>query len=142
MLYICTVAFDSCFFLLQITSMKTSFRTVCLIFAGLLTSITAGIVSDAQAQIRQTSLYIDDGSGNFTVLKSAPGGGTDTMPAGGGTVLLAAGTGTAGQVLTSSGSAAPSWQTGSVAAIPSGTVVGFTDNGTHSGYSYTGQSLD
>jgi hypothetical protein len=47
-------------------------------------------VSNAQ---RQTKLYIDDGSGNFSILQAASGGGTVTMPAGSGTLALSGGSG-------------------------------------------------
>jgi hypothetical protein len=58
------------------------------------------ITSTSSAQVRQTKLYIDDGSGNFTVLHAASGGGDDTVPAGGGSFVVESGTGAAGQVLT------------------------------------------
>lgn len=37
----------------------------------------------AHSQIRQTHLYIDDGSGNFTILSAPSGGGAITLPASG-----------------------------------------------------------
>ncbi len=40
-------------------------------------------VPRATCQVRQTHLYLDDGSGNFTVLSGAPGGSSITFPPGG-----------------------------------------------------------
>ncbi|HET6402242.1 MAG TPA: hypothetical protein VFH95_12705 [Candidatus Kapabacteria bacterium] len=45
----------------------------------------------AHSQIRQTKLYIDDGSGHFTILQGAPGGDTLTMPTGSGTLQSSGG---------------------------------------------------
>jgi N-acetylneuraminic acid mutarotase len=65
---------------------------------------------------RQTKLYIDDGNGNFTILKvpAGSGGGTITLPSGTGAVSFGGG------------------------SLPSGAVVTFPDNGTHAGYTYSG----
>jgi hypothetical protein len=45
----------------------------------------------ASAQVRQTKLYIDDGSGHFTVLTGSSGGDTLSFPSGGGTLLTTGG---------------------------------------------------
>lgn len=45
----------------------------------------------AHSQIRQTKLYIDDGSGHFTVLQGASGGGALTFPTGGGMIQSSGG---------------------------------------------------
>ncbi len=45
----------------------------------------------ASAQVRQTKLYIDDGSGHFTVLTGASGGDTLVFPSGGGTLMTTGG---------------------------------------------------
>ena len=109
-----------------------------LVFVLSLLAITS---SAALCQtIRQDKLYIDDGSGNFTVIRAAPGGGADTMPTGRGTVLVTAGTGASGEVLTSNGSSTPSWQT-AVSGLPAGAVIIFMDNAIHSGFTYTGATL-
>jgi hypothetical protein len=65
--------------------MNTASRMVLVILALVCFS---GIVS---AQVRQTKLYIDDGSGHFTVLTGANGGDTLIFPTGGGTLLTTSG---------------------------------------------------
>jgi hypothetical protein len=58
----------------------------------ILFTLLFAIAAPIQAQtIRQTKLYIDDGSGNFTILQGAAGGGTLTFPAGGGHVMTSGG---------------------------------------------------
>ncbi len=49
-----------------------SFLAISILFLG-----------SAHAQVRQTHLYIDDGTGHFSVLTAATGGGTITLPASG-----------------------------------------------------------
>jgi hypothetical protein len=61
--------------------------------------------SSSSAQIRQTKLYIDDGSGNFSILQAAPGGGTLTLPGS----TLAFPVANASGVLTNNGSGTLSW---------------------------------
>jgi hypothetical protein len=57
--------------------MKRSFSLMLAIAVIALSSLSVS------AQVRQTKLFIDDGSGNFTILNAAPGGGTLTLPSSG-----------------------------------------------------------
>ncbi len=43
--------------------------------------------SSSKAQIRDLNLYLDDGSGNFSILSGATAGGAFSLPFGGGTLL-------------------------------------------------------
>jgi hypothetical protein len=63
--------------------MNTTFRLVCAMV------IIACFSLSSYAQ-RQTKLYIDDGSGHFTVLQGATGGGTITFPSASGQLLSTA----------------------------------------------------
>jgi hypothetical protein len=58
-----------------------------ILLAGIL---FLSLVANAQI-IRQTSIAIDDSSGNFTILKAGHGGGTVTMPSGTGTLSFGSG---------------------------------------------------
>jgi len=54
--------------------------------------LLAGMFFTASASAqRQTKLYIDDGSGHFTILQGASGGDTVTFPTAGGTLLTTGG---------------------------------------------------
>lgn len=61
-------------------------RISMILAAMIIAGITFGSLA-ATAQIRQTTLYIDDGNGNFSLLTGARGGGHYYFPVGGGTVL-------------------------------------------------------
>ncbi len=85
-------------------------------FIGVIVAITCfSLTSYAQ---RQTRLYIDDSTGNFTTLQvpTGSGGGTITLPSGTGTLSFGGG-------------------------LPTGAIVIFADNGAHSGFTYTGSTL-
>ncbi len=81
------------------------------------------------------------------ILGVAHGGtGTTTAPVAGGVIYGAStsaygstAVGTSGQVLTSNGASAPTWQAGAF-GLPSGAIVGFADNGTHAGFTDWGFS--
>src|SRR5665213_839638 len=84
--------------------MKSTCRFFAAIFAIAFCSLSV------HGQIRQTKLYIDDNTGKFSILQAAPGGGTVTMPAGSGTLSFSGG------------------------SIPSGAVVGFTNDSARTGF--------
>jgi hypothetical protein len=66
--------------------MKTTLRFVYAI------AMIACFSVASRAQLHQSSLYIDDLHGHFTVLQAANGGGTLTLPAGGGMLQSSGGT--------------------------------------------------
>ena|GEM_PF-7043980 len=92
--------------------MKTNRLVVSVAVAMVAAFLVLFLSVVANAQIRQIHLYIDDGSGHFTVLSAPPGGGLLTFPAGTGTLLMADAGFSAGVALQPTASLPGTQQTG------------------------------
>src|SRR5579884_2675648 len=104
--------------------MKTNRLVVSVAVAMVAAFLVLFLSVVANAQIRQIHLYIDDGSGHFTVLSAPPGGGLLTFPAGTGTLLMADAGFSAGVALQPTASLPGTQQTGFFSVSGDGIVGG------------------